>query len=89
MAAHRLVLAACSPFLKSLILDLGETASTSCSSEPILLVLPDVKAGVYILFRNIYPPFEISCFLGEGGIDVRGKMRKRKNNAKRKTKSKG
>jgi BTB/POZ domain len=44
MAAHRLVLAACSPFLRSLINDLSTNEAANIN-EPLLLVLPDVKVG--------------------------------------------
>ena len=47
MAAHRLVLAASSPFLRTLIADLGDTSAAGSSPhEPLLLVLPDVKVVV-------------------------------------------
>jgi hypothetical protein len=51
LAAHRLVLAACSPFIRSLILDLGGEAT----SEPVLLLLPDVKMNlVQTLLQLLY-----------------------------------
>ncbi len=51
LAAHRLVLAACSPFIRSLILDLGGEATT----EPVLLLLPDVKMNlVQTLLQLLY-----------------------------------
>ncbi len=51
LAAHRLVLAACSPFIRSLILDLGGEAT----SDPVLLLLPDVKMNlVQTLLQLLY-----------------------------------